>query len=146
MGLGAQAVSQALVDGGVLPDPSLAAAAALRDSLVDTEWRLISVESAETGEQTMEPDRYSITFIEPGDFAAQADCNRLLGGWNLDKMTLTITPGPMTKALCPPDSQSDAYVGWLGTTTSAQIDDAGHLILTSNNDGTFTLLQFEAAQ
>ncbi len=146
MGLGAQVVSQALVDGGVLPDPSIAAAAALRESLVDTEWRLISVADPETGEQSMEPDRYSISFIEPGDFAAQADCNRVLGGWNLDKMTLTITPGPMTKALCPPDSQSDAYVGWLGTITSAQIDDAGHLILTSNDDGTFTLLQFEAAQ
>jgi hypothetical protein len=52
----------------------------------------------------------------------------------------------MTKAACPPDSQSDSYVGWLGTTTSAQIDDAGHLILTSNDDGMFTLLQFEAAQ
>ena len=146
MGLGAQVVSQALVDGGVLPDPSIAAAAALRESLVDTEWRLISVADPETGEQSMQPDRYSISFIEPGDFAAQADCNRVLGGWNLDKMTLTITPGPMTKALCPPDSQSDAYVGWLGTITSAQIDDAGHLILTSNDDGTFTLLQFEAAQ
>ena len=146
MGLGAQVVSQALVDGGVLPDPSIAAAAALRESLVDTEWRLISVADPETGEQAMQPDRYSITFVEPGDFAAQADCNRLLGGWNLDKMTLTIIPGPMTKALCPPVSQSDEYVGWLGTTTSAQIDDAGHLILTSNDDGTFTLLQFEAAR
>ncbi|WP_162798370.1 serine hydrolase [Sulfitobacter sp. SK011] len=146
MGLGAQVVSQALVDGGVLPDPLIAAAAALRESLVDTEWRLISVADPETGEQAMQPDRYSITFVEPGDFAAQADCNRLLGGWNLDKMTLTITPGPMTKAACPPDSRSDAYVGWLGTTTSAQIDDAGHLILTSNDDGTFTLLQFESAQ
>lgn len=146
MGVGAQFVSQALVVGGVLPDPSLAAAAALRESLVDTEWRLISVADSVTGEQAIEPDRYSITFVEPGDFAAQADCNRLLGGWNLDKMTLTITPGPMTKALCPPESKSDAYVGWLGTTTSAQIDDAGHLILTSNDDGMFTLLQFEAAQ
>lgn len=146
MGLGAQVVSQALVDGGVLPDPSIAAAAALRESLVDTEWQLISVADPETGEQAMQPERYSITFVEPGDFAAQADCNRLLGGWNLDKMTLTIAPGPMTKALCPPDSKSDAYVGWLGTTTSAQIDEAGHLILTSNDDGMFTLLQFEAAQ
>jgi len=146
MGLGAQAVSQALVDGGVLPDPALAAAAALRERLVDTEWRLISVAGSEAGEQAMELERYSITFVEPGDFAAQADCNRLLGGWSLDKLTLTITPGPMTKAACPPVSRSDAYVGWLGATTSAQIDDAGHLILTSNDNGTFTLLQFEAAQ
>lgn len=146
MGLGAQAVSQALVVGGVLPDPSLAAAAAPREDLVDTEWRLFSVSDPETGEQAMQPDRYSITFDAPGDFAAQADCNRLLGGWNLDKMALTITPGPMTKALCPPDSQSDAFVGWLGTTTWAEINDAGRLTLTSNDNGTYTLLQFEAAQ
>lgn len=146
MGLGTQAVSQALVVGGVLPDPSLEAAAALREDIVDTEWRLFSVSDPETGEQAMQPDRYSITFVEPGDFAAQADCNRLLGGWNLDKMTLTITPGPMTKALCPPDSYSDAFVGWLGTTTWAEINDAGQLTLTSNDDGTYMLLQFEAAQ
>jgi D-alanyl-D-alanine carboxypeptidase len=146
MGLGVVAVSQALVKGGVLPDPARAASAALRERLVDTEWRLISVAGSETGEQAMEPDRYSITFVEPGDFAAQADCNRQLGGWSLERLTLTITPGPMTKAACPPKSRSDDYVGWLANATSAQIDDAGRLILTSDDNGTFTLLQFEAVE
>ena len=146
MGLGTQAVSQALVKAGALPDPALAAAAALRANLVQTEWRLVSVSDPETGFQAMQPDRYSIAFLEPGDFAAQADCNRLLGGWSLEKLALAITPGPMTKAACSPGSRSGEYIEWLGTTTSAQIDDAGRLILTSNDHGSFTLLQFEAAE
>ncbi len=146
MGLGAMAVSQALIDGGVLPDPTLAAAAALRANLVETEWHLISVTDPDRGAQQMQPDRYSISFLGSGDFAAQADCNRLLGGWSLEKQTLTMTLGPITTAACPPGSRSDEYVGWLGNTTSAQIDEAGRLILTSNNDGAVTMLQFEPAQ
>lgn len=147
MAVGFTAVSQALVRAGELPNPAIAAAAALREDLVGVDWQLTTIFETQSGEQTsIDADRYSITFLEPGDFQARADCNRLLGSWSLENQELAIEPGPVTRAACPPDSRSEAFIGWLSEATSLQIDGADGLIMTSGSGETLTLMQFEAAQ
>jgi heat shock protein HslJ len=84
------------------------------------------------------PENYTIQFAEDGTFSAKADCNQLSGGYETDDAgALTITPGPMTLALCPAESLSDLYVASLGMTQSYEINADGQLVLTTS-DGTLT--------
>jgi heat shock protein HslJ len=94
----------------------------------------------------MDADRYTITFRDTGEFSAQADCNRLLGGWSIEDTSVSLTPGPTTLAACPPDSRSDDFITWLTQVTSAQLDNDGGLMLTSGDGDDLTLLQFEPAE
>jgi D-alanyl-D-alanine carboxypeptidase len=146
MGLGVNAVTQALVSSGVLPDPTLAQYEALSDAVTGSEWQLTTVMDTTTGDTlTIDPARYSVAFRTPDDFSALADCNRVLGRWSLEAPALSIEPGPMTLALCAADSRSDAFIDWLTAVTEAQLDDTGNLILVSETGGDLTVLQFEPA-
>lgn len=147
MAVGASAISQALVSSGAIPDPAAISPDALRAGLVGSDWRLATVfEVATQAQSDMDPERYAITFRNDGDFSAQADCNRLLGGWSVEDTSLFLTPGPATLAACPPDSRSDDFITWLTEVTSAQLGRDGGLILTSGGGDDLTLMQFEPAE
>jgi heat shock protein HslJ len=146
MGVAVTAVSGALVASGVLPDPAAGAADGLRAGMVGPDWRLTTVFEAATDMQSsVDPDRYVITFAEDGDFSAQADCNRVLGRWSLEGADLSIMPGPVTLAACPPDSRSDDFIAWLTQVSAAQIDSEGGLVLSSGSGEDLALMQFEDA-
>jgi heat shock protein HslJ len=60
-------------------------------------------------------ERYAITFLADGTFAAQADCNVVAGMYQTANAgassgDLTIIPGPTTGAACPDGSYADLYV------------------------------------
>jgi heat shock protein HslJ len=84
-----------------------------------------------------DPENYTIQFMDDGTFSAKADCNQLNGSYTSPGGgALTITPGAMTMAACPPESLSDLYVAGLAATTSYAIAN-GELTLTTT-DGTMT--------
>jgi heat shock protein HslJ len=147
MGFAVGAISQALVSSGVIPDPATSAPDALRAGMVGPDWRLTTVFEAATGGQSeMDPERYAITFRDTGEFSAQADCNRLLGGWSIEDTSLSLMPGPTTLAACPVESRSDDFITWLTEVTTAQLDSDGGLILTSGGGDDLTLMQLEPAE
>jgi heat shock protein HslJ len=69
------------------------------------------------------PDNYLITFAEGGQFQAKADCNQFTGTYELGDTSLTITPGPMTKAACGDKSLADQFVTMLGQVKSWSISE-----------------------
>jgi heat shock protein HslJ len=56
------------------------------------------------------PKNYTIEFLADGDFAIRADCNRGRGTYTVDRPQIDLTVGPTTRALCPPESQSNAFL------------------------------------
>jgi heat shock protein HslJ len=147
MGVAVNAISTALMSSGAIPDPAAISPDALRAAMVGSDWRLTMVlEIATQTQSDMDPERYGITFEDNGDFNAQADCNRLLGSWSIEDTSVSLTPGPTTRAACPPDSRSDDFITWLAQVTSAQLDNDGGLMLTSGDGDDLTLLQFEPAE
>lgn len=134
-------------------DPVMEAAIAELDRLTDpaarltgTTWRWILAFSA-AGEQTTiaEPDNYTLTFAEDGSVAIQADCNRAGGSYTLEGDALTITLGPTTLAACPEGSHSDAFLNYLGTSTSLSYAGANLQIVLNPDSGAF-LLGFAPAE
>ena len=71
MAIGVGAVSGALVNAGVLPDPSVALDAELRSKMTGSEWQLVSIKTGE-GEtlQPSNPEDYRIAFDAAGSFAS----------------------------------------------------------------------------
>ena len=147
MGAGADSVSTALVSAGVLPDPDLARAEDLRATMTGPEWQLVSVGMAQGDAfEGADPENYTISFAPTGSFAARADCNRVLGEWHLNRLELTIAPGPITRAACPPGSLSDQFIQWLAGVTGAYADVDGTLFLFSVQDDGLANLQFRRGQ
>jgi heat shock protein HslJ len=86
------------------------------------EWTALSENAPKHQSVVPEPENYTITFSEDGNFQAKADCNQLAGTYTEDGDSLTIEPGPMTLVACPPESLSDQYVALLGTVSSFAVD------------------------
>ena len=143
MAIGVGAVSGALVNAGVLPDPSVALDAELRDKMTGSEWQLVSIKTGDGDTlKPANPEDYRIAFDAAGSFAAQADCNRVLGDWSLKRQELAIQPGPTTRAACPPESLSDSFIQWLAEASGAYIDEGGKLLVVAMQDEKFGQLLF----
>ena len=109
-------------------------------ALVGPPWQWAASTTPAPASQSVVPDpeNYTLQFAEDGTFSAKADCNQLSGEYEAgDGGALTITPGPMTLALCPAESLSDIYVASLGLTQSYEINADGQLVLTTS-EGTMT--------
>ena len=80
--------------------------------LADTRWRLEKFESSDDAQgvsQPADPSRYSLDFQPDGRLAMQLDCNRGTAQWTATpsepgRGVLSISPGAMTRAMCPPGS------------------------------------------
>ncbi|MCB0912298.1 MAG: META domain-containing protein [Propionibacteriaceae bacterium] len=129
-----------------LSAPLLSACAASgTDALTGRTWYMVSgVEGTPAWSWTLSAQtqsRYTIRFETDGTFGAQADCNQLGGAWEARRSDrLTITPGPMTLALCGEGSLDVLYAGLLGqvrnwnvasTGMSLTLADGGRLDYTS---------------
>lgn len=56
------------------------------------------------------PANYNIQLMPEGQISIQADCNQVNGTYTLEGSSLTIEPGPSTRAACPPGSLGDQFV------------------------------------
>ena len=147
MVIGVSAVSKALMNTGVLPDPSAALEAELIGKMTGSEWQLVSIQSGDGDPlQPANPEDYRIAFDAAGSFAAQVDCNRVLGDWSLENQKLTIQAGPTTLAACPPESLSETFIQWLFAAGGASIAEDGTLLVFAIQDEKFGQLLFALKQ
>jgi len=146
MRLGTLAVAGVLVKAGVLPDPNAEKSDALRRQLTANEWQLVAIEGGDgTKSEPADPSVLTATFNGDGALQVQADCNRVLGKWTLDKLIVKITLGPTTMALCPPGSFGNDLREWMSGVTGAIITEEGLLLITTLNSKS-ALLHFRAAE
>lgn len=104
--------------------------------LVDILWQWISLVETMPAAQSMVPDseNYNLVFREDGTYSAKADCNKLLGSYELLGSQLILEPGISTLAECGPDSSYNLYSSLL-----AQVDGVG------TRDGVLVLVLAEEA-
>jgi heat shock protein HslJ len=57
-----------------------------------------------------DPARYTLTFLASGRYDLQVDCNHGSGTYTVAGQQLTLQPGPMTLAACPPGSQDTVFL------------------------------------
>jgi heat shock protein HslJ len=90
--------------------------------LVDTLWQWISLVETMPAAQSVVPDpeNYNLVFRADGTYSAKADCNQLMGSYELLGSQLRLESGISTLAECGPDSSYDFYSSLL-----EQVDGVG---------------------
>ncbi|MCC6613425.1 MAG: serine hydrolase [Anaerolineae bacterium] len=144
---GATSVDAVLVAAGVVEDPNAIATEAMAAQLVGVEWHWQQLQVLGENGSSMpvaDPARYSIRFNEDGSYNVVADCNRGSGTYTRDGLVLSLQSGPLTRAACPPDSQSDPFIEMLGSVTNFSTND-DELNMALMVDGEVNLMQFTAA-
>jgi heat shock protein HslJ len=120
------------------PLPTLTAAApeveAPDEALVGPRWAWVAFQDAASGAESndivvSDPERYTLTFLADGTYEIEADCNQGQGTYTAEGGGLTIDPGPITLALCGPDSDADAFLNLLDNVVTYVFDDNGNLVL-----------------
>jgi para-nitrobenzyl esterase len=111
-------------------------------TLEGTAWQLVQIMSMD--DQIFEPDergKYILRFEEDGRVLVRADCNRGQGAWVFKEPSqLEFGQLATTRALCPPGSLHDRFLGDLGYVRSFVLKD-DHLFLATMADG--AILEFE---
>jgi len=106
------------------------------DDLVDILWEWISLVETMPASQSMiaDSENYNLVFRTDGTYSAKADCNQLIGSYELLGGQLRLEPGISTLAECGPDSSYDFYRSLL-----EQVDGVG------TRDGVLVLVLAEDA-
>ncbi len=94
------------------------------------------------------PSAYTLQFKPDGTFNFRADCNTGSGTFASDSRgSVTLTPGAMTMALCPPGSQADNMLAALNSVTGYRIEDGGaSVVLILGDSGVEDVYRPVAAQ
>ena len=79
-------------------------------TLTGTVWQWLGTMTGEGPLEVADSSRYTIEFLDDGTAAIKADCNRVVAQYTAEAGAMTLTPGPMTLAACPDDSQGDVFV------------------------------------
>lgn len=112
--------------------------------LIGATWQLTAITEKDPAFQGQVPadqqENYTIAFADDGSFSGMADCNTVTGTYTTDDPTaasgdLSIVPGAMTSAACPPGSLADLYLLGLGNAASYTVAD-GQLTITLADEGT----------
>ena len=97
---------------GGAPDTDMAPPAG--ETLTGVTWQWLKTVTPVEEIVAADPTRYTIVFNEDGTANIQADCNSGLAVYTVgDDGTLAITPGAMTLAFCPEDSQAAPFMSGL---------------------------------
>lgn len=123
-----------MVSGGPVSVP--VAEMAPDDELIGTVWQWLRFEDT-AGENNItvdDPAFYLLVFLPGGSYTIKADCNVGRGGYTREGSSLTLTPGPLTMAMCPEGSLSDDYVRLLLQTATYVFNDDGELVLNLKLD------------
>jgi heat shock protein HslJ len=85
------------------------------EDLVDILWQWVSLVETMPASQSMVADseNYNLVFRADGTYSAKADCNQLMGSYELLGSQLKLQPGISTLAECGPDSSYDLYMSLL---------------------------------
>ncbi len=126
-----------LVDAGEAEDQADAADAGLTgvalewDSVTDADGNTTAVEN---------PEDYTVILNSDGTFSVQADCNLGSGVYEYDPAdgSVSLTVGPLTRALCPPESLSDDFLANLEAAESVSVDDNGIITVGLADGGNVT--------
>ena len=65
-----------------------------------------------------DPENYTVTFNTDNSLNIKADCNTVLGTYELSGDKLTITLGASTLMACPPGSSADKFLAQISTASS----------------------------
>ncbi len=121
-------------------DPVLEAAIAFLDAnrvdpLTSTTWRW-SATSDSSGQITPvdATGDYTISFGADDSVAVTSDCNQANGTYTRNESLLSITLGPVTAAECGPDSQSEAFLTYLGAAFGFGLDGPNLFLLLQDSD------------
>jgi heat shock protein HslJ len=108
-----------------------ACSSGLPKAMLDTTWEWQQLIETQPAAQSviLNSENYTIIFTQDGSYNAKADCNMLIGGYEVDGSNFTLLPGPTTLAECGPDSSYDQYVSLLGQVDGYEIENE-KLILT----------------
>ena len=80
-----------------------------------------------------DPSKYTLAFLDRGLYGVQADCNQGSGSYTVDGAQLTLQPGPMTRAACPPGSQDTVFLRDQGQ-VATYLFDGENLVLNLRMD------------
>jgi heat shock protein HslJ len=95
-------------------EPVVETSSADVDALTANPWAWVSFTDPMQQYEVENPQDYTLTFLADGTVNIKADCNNALGTYTLDGRSITIEVGPMTLAMCPPESRSDDFIKYLG--------------------------------
>ena len=77
-----------------------------------------------------DPSLYTLDLQPDGTFHVRVDCNRGSGAYTLESSSLVLELGPLTRAMCPPDSLHDRYLRDLSNVrTYVHLADENTLVL-----------------
>lgn len=112
--------------------------------LAGTSWRLVKImEMDDSVDEPEDRSLYTLQFAVDGSAAMRADCNRGAGTWtSAGPKQIAFGPIASTRAMCPPGSLSDKYLGefqWI----RSYVMENGHLFLATMADG--AIIEFEPA-
>jgi len=93
-----------------------------KEDLINILWQWVSLVETMPASQSMiaDSENYNLVFRDDGTYSAKADCNQLLGAYELLGGQLKLEPGITTLAECAPGSSYDLYRDLL-----EQVDGAG---------------------
>ncbi len=114
------------------------------DELVGILWQWVSLVETMPASQSMVADseNYNIVFRADGTYSAKADCNQLMGSYELLGSQLRLEPGISTLAECGPDSSYDLYRGLLERVAGVGTRDGVLVLVLADEAG---IMNFENA-
>lgn len=89
------------------------AEAAAAPQLVGPTWQWESFVDVAKGQDSFEvanPENYTVTFLDDGTAAMQADCNRAAGTYTVNGSALNVVVGPVTLAACEEGSRGAQFL------------------------------------
>ena len=109
-----------------------------KDSLTGTTWMWIGFTDPTQQFNVESPKNYALAFNEDATVSIKADCNNAGGSYTADGGSLKIEIGPMTKAMCSPESRSDDFIKYLGAASNDFFEDGLLYIDLMADGGTMT--------
>lgn len=98
------------------------------------EWQSFKDQSGQNDITVTDPLSYRLQLLPDSTYRFKADCNVGSGGYTLDGGSLTFQPGPVTLAMCGPQSLSDQYLSLLGQ-VATYVQEGDKLVLNLMADG-----------
>jgi heat shock protein HslJ len=96
-------------------------------------WGWHRFQSGDGSEFSADPALYQIFLNEDGTFNWRADCNSGSGTYTMDGQSIGFEIGASTLAMCPPESQSEAFLQYLRDTATFVMAE-GDLVLNLKFD------------
>ncbi len=88
-------------------------------SRLEGNWSLVAFEPAVGSVETVSDSQaYTIEFASDGQLGMRADCNRCTSAYEAHGVDLSIGGLACTRAACPPESKSDAFISAVSETSS----------------------------